>query len=95
MPNSQEINQRKIVQITTAVVPGMDNMSNPVFSIYALCDDGTLWMGDGNGWWNQVPGPEHLSPLAYPWHIRDKLKKELNSESYEIVKKAFTGIIGL
>jgi hypothetical protein len=41
---------RKIVQITA--VPGADNGES---SIYALCDDGTLWALSHSGQWHELP----------------------------------------
>ena len=79
---------RKIIQIQTLVVPGMDNMSHPSVSLIALCDDGTLWLGDTAGSWEQLHGPEHLPVLESAYRVRTNLQEALDEETYERVRKA-------
>lgn len=49
--------ERKVIQISTMVTPAVDNVSSPHEAIVALCDDGTLWVGDNGGWWQEIPTP--------------------------------------
>jgi hypothetical protein len=80
------IAERKVIQIAPMVVPGMDNMSSPHAEIIVLCDDGTMWRGDGSGWWEQLSGPEHLPKLANALTVRRRLESELDKETSEKVK---------
>jgi hypothetical protein len=84
---SDDFRERKIIQIAPMVVPGMDNMSTPHVEIVALCDDGTMWRGDGSGYWQQLNGPEHLPPLANAFRVRERLRNELDSETAAKVKQ--------
>lgn len=78
--------ERKVIQITSLVVPGMDNYTNPRAELLALCDDGTLWRGDGDGYWQQIQGPNHLRSLTNRYHTRQRLKGSLDAEAYEKVR---------
>lgn len=77
---------RKVIQITTLVIPGMDNYTSPRAEMLALCDDGTMWRGDGDGYWQQIQGPEHLRGLTNRYHTRQQLKDSLDAEAYEKVR---------
>ncbi len=49
--------------------------------IVALCDDGTLWQRYANGdKWDQMRGPDDLSPIANSREIRDKLQYFLDPD---------------
>lgn len=60
------MNQRKVIQITTACFVGEADQQQPYLSTIALCDDGTMWERDnyGNPWRqiDNVPQPEGAQP---------------------------------
>lgn len=55
---------RKIIQITTATAP--DQYNTPWCSVYALCDDGTLWLRVKDGWMQLKPMPDVKVEAAFP-----------------------------
>jgi len=89
----QDDTDRKVIQLTSIVEPGMDNMSTPLSLLVALCDDGSMWVSNINsgGMWRQIPGPEHLQPMESAYMVREKLKKVLGKKYEEVSKLIRTG----
>ena len=69
------------------VFPGMDNASVPFGMLCCLCDDGTIWSTDAQGYgaWNQMQGPEHLAPIRSSYTVRRTLEEGLDAKSLKLV----------
>lgn len=71
------MSKRKIVQITSNIRPGDD----PLESVYALCDDGSLWentytwQDDSWNGWQQLPQIPTPVPEPSKWFSKLNLRK--------------------
>ena len=82
----------KVVQLAPVVVPGMDNMSRPSLLLFALRDDGSMWIAmdpsQYSTWWQQIQGPSDQIgfPPDRPYYAVEELKKALGPEVFKQVK---------
>ena len=61
--------KRKIIQITSCVIPGVAGFSKTLVTLHALCDDGTvfrLWDNRPDDWKRVVPIPQDDTTEVMP-----------------------------
>ena len=79
---------RKVIQVQAMVLPGMDNITTPSATLFVLCDDGTLWQGDGHGWWMNVSTPDQKQTILEESRAESRMLRSRLQEEHGKLREA-------